>query len=63
MTRETLPCVLCGKPIVEGDVVVPTETVGTLAWDPSRVHLRCLRPAPRTTPPVPPLLSDEDLAE
>ena len=55
-------CKICGKSFVESDLIVEVLRVPVVTMtDPEHVHLRCLRPAARTEPPVPPLLTDEDL--
>jgi hypothetical protein len=71
METATLRCKVCERPLVVGDVVVPVCTLregedGPLVPQLDRtdglVHARCFRPLPRENPPVPPTLTDEEIA-
>lgn len=57
METEPLQCVFCSQPVLEAlyvPVYVGAGVVGA-------VHLKCIRPLPRETPPVPPILTDEEV--
>ena len=58
---DTNTCFLCGRLLVDGDVTVPLREHGSLGFHERVVHLQCLRPLPRETPPPVPTLTDEEI--
>lgn len=61
METATVRCRLCGQPILPGDFILPVRTMPPPDADLAEVHLKCLRPLPRETLPLPPTLTDDDI--